>query len=212
MRALIRRAVAGERDAVRALVDAISPIIQARAARVLLRRHGAAGRDVRQEILDLSQHVFLTLFADEGRFLLQWDPERGASLENYVGLAAEREIASILRSRRRNPWSDDPTEAEILEANVEPRPSPELQVVSRDLLARVLERLEDRLSARGLELFHWIVLDGRSVEEVCALGNLTPDAVYAWRSRLGRQLREIAAELMSDTGSSPRIPAPETAS
>jgi RNA polymerase sigma-70 factor (ECF subfamily) len=210
MEALIRRALARERDAVLALVAVLSPVIQARAARMLLRAGG--NRDVRQETLDLSQHVFLTLFADGGRFLLAWDPDRGASLENYVGLAAEREIASILRSRRRNPWSDDPTEAEILEAAVEPRPGPEREVLSRDLLRRVLDRLESRLSPRGREMFQWIVLDGLPVEEVCARGQLTPEAVYAWRSRLGKQVREIAAELRSDPPSSRRIPAREPAS
>ncbi len=68
------------------------------------------GRDARQEVKDLTQHVLMILFAEEGRALLRWDPDGGASFANFVGLIAEREIASILRSRRRSP-GEEPTEA-----------------------------------------------------------------------------------------------------
>ena len=79
-------------------------------ARVLLRRESAGlGRDVRQELEDIAQEVFAALFADGARLLKMWSPERGLSLANFVGLLAEREAISILRSGRRSPWTEDPT-------------------------------------------------------------------------------------------------------
>src|SRR5687768_1618744 len=79
-------------------------------ARGLARRMvKARGRDLRQEVEDLTQEVFVALFADDARALRLWDPARGASLANFVGLLAEREVASILRSGRRSPWTEDPT-------------------------------------------------------------------------------------------------------
>jgi RNA polymerase sigma-70 factor (ECF subfamily) len=203
----IARALASDREAVQSLVAELTPVIQARAARCLLRRRqGAGGRDVREELRDLTQHVFLALFADDGRFLRDWSPDGGASLENFVGLIAERQILSLLRSRRRNPWTDVPTEAEEIEVRSPADPGPEIPTLSRDLLRRVIERAEVELSERGVEMLHWLVLEERAVEEVCALTGMKPEAVYAWRSRLGQRLRTIAAEIVSDPGSSPRTP------
>ncbi|MEP7126193.1 MAG: hypothetical protein ABJE95_34995 [Byssovorax sp.] len=207
MPARIQKALDGERDAARSLVDELSPVIQARIVRSLARRSEAAGgRDVRQEVRDLTQHMFLLLFADGGRVLRQWDPARGSSLQNFVGLVVEREAASILRRRRRNPWGEHPTEDEDFERMSHAAPGPESQTISRDLLRRAIVRARARLSDRGLALFQWIIVEDRSVEEVCALANMTPEAVYAWRSRLARLLREIAAEGMSEGEGTRRSP------
>ena len=205
--ALIRRAVARDRKATHELVGQLSPVIQARAARALVRRRSSAGgRDARQEIKDLTQHVLMVLFAEGGRTLLRWDPEGGASLVNFVGVIAEREIASILRSRRRSPWGEEPTEdGDLAELNTID-PGHEERAISKDLLRVALDRVRERLNERGLEMFYWIVIDGHTVDEVCALAGMKPDAVYAWRSRLAKLLRDIAAEISSDSGEMPRIP------
>jgi RNA polymerase sigma-70 factor (ECF subfamily) len=205
--ALIHRAAAREREAVQLLVQQLTPVIQARAARALLRRQAAAGgRDSRQELTDFTQHVFMVLFADGGRVLLQWRPDGGASFVNFIGMVAEREIASILRSRRRSPWGEEATAAEDLAAISGTVADGEGRAISKDILRQVVARLDGRLSERGIELFQWIVVDDCSVEEVCVLAGMKPDAVYAWRSRLARVLREIAAEIVSDVGDSTRTP------
>jgi RNA polymerase sigma factor (sigma-70 family) len=205
--ALIRRAVARDREATHALVGQLSPIIQARAARALLRRRSTAGgRDARQEVKDLTQHVLMVLFADDGRALLRWDPEGGASLANFVGVIAENEIASILRSRRRSPWGEEPTDAGDLAELNSADPGHEERAISKDLLRIALDRVREQLSERGLEMFSWIVIDGHTVEEVCDLAGMKPDAVYAWRSRLARLLREIAEEVSSDSKETSRTP------
>ncbi|WP_437941041.1 RNA polymerase sigma factor [Sorangium sp. So ce341] len=206
--ALIARAVSGEPAAVRALVDLLTPTIQERVMRPLLRRRRAAGhRDVRQEVEDMTQSVFLALFADGGRTLRQWDPARGLSLTSFVGLVAEREACSILRSRRRNPWTEQPTEDDALERADGASVSPEPAAISRELLATLAVRLRDRLSERGLELFYLLLVDERSTEDACALTGMTADAVYAWRSRIGRLVRQIAAELAAEAEAPGRAPA-----
>src|SRR5262245_51304251 len=106
----VNAALGGDKGAIRALVAALSPVIQARVARALLRRRAASkARDIRQEVEDLTQEVFVALFADGGRTLREWSPSRGLSLLNFAGLVAEREVASIMRSGRRSPWTEDPT-------------------------------------------------------------------------------------------------------
>jgi RNA polymerase sigma-70 factor (ECF subfamily) len=201
------RALGGEPVAARRMVQVLTPVIQARAARQLLRRQrGAGGRDVAQEIADLTQRVFLIMLEDDGRVLRQWDPARGLSLLNFVGLVAEREVASILRSGRRSPWTDDPTLDEDLAAHAEPVRASESQLLSQEMLELLLDKLRARLSPNGLALFHRLFVDEATVEEVCAEQNMTAAAVYAWRSRLGKLIREISFELMSDSERKARIP------
>lgn len=212
---LLALALAGDAGAVRTLVAAMTPIVQARVARVLLRRESAGrGRDVRQELEDLAQEVFAALFAERGRLLRLWSPERGLSLTNFVGLLAEREAISILRSGRRSPWTEDPTEAEDLSERAGATTGGvDAQLASRQLLERLLDRLRAQLSPKGLQLFVWLLVEQQPVEDVCRLADMKPDAVYAWRSRLGKLLRTLAAEIstedaapVSDIAASPRTP------
>jgi DNA-directed RNA polymerase specialized sigma24 family protein len=193
---LVRTAVAGERASVRALVAVLAPVVQARVARMLLRRRAAGvRREVRQEILDLSQEVFAALFERDARVLRSWDPARGMSLANFVGLVAEREVASILRSGVRSPFSGDDL---LSEAAALPVPAPatlEADLASRRLLERLLDALRARLSPLGLQMFRLLYAEERSVEEVCAAMSMRPDAVYAWKSRLSRLAVEVRREL-----------------
>lgn len=203
---LIRPALAGEEPALTRLVQGLTPVIQSRVARsLLLRRTGtAAGRDVRQEVEDLTQEIFLVLFADGGKVLRSWQPDRGLSLLNFVGLVAERQTASILRSGRRSPWKEDPTLVEDLD-QVAPDSDPEEIVASREQLRHLLHRLTEELTPLGRQLFDLLFLRELPFEEVTRQTGMSPDAVYAWRSRLRRLARRLLDET-SETRLAPRTP------
>ncbi len=202
---LVERALARDGDALRSLVDVLTPVIQARVARALLRRAAAAsGRNIRQEVEDLTQDVFASLFADGGKALRAWEPGRGLSLANFVGFVAERQVASILRTTRRSPWTEDPTLMEELDTPVDAT-GVELRVESQQMLEALLDRLREELSPLGLSLFEMLFIHQRSVPEVCERMGMSRDAVYAWQSRLGKLTRKLGAELMSDSQASPRI-------
>lgn len=190
-------ALGGDPGALRELTASLLPIVQARVVRALLRRSGqAAGRSVRQELEDLSHEVMLSLLADRGRVLRSWAPERGLSLQAFVGFVAEREVASLMRTARRNPWTEDPTLAEGLERSDEG--GFELRIESQQLLERLLDRLTEQLSPLGLQLFELLFIAQRTVPEVCTQTGMNRDAVYAWRSRLSRLARELCDELSGE--------------
>ena len=192
----VERALAGDEAALTRLVDALTPVIQARVARgLLLWRQGlSAGRDVRQEVEDLTQEVFLALFDDGGRVLRNWNPERGLSLANFAGLVAERQTVSVLRTGKRSPWKEDPTLTEELD---EPAatPGPEEAAASRETLRLLLRRLTEELSPLGRQLFELLFLRELPVREVIERTGMSPDAIYAWRSRLRRMARRLLADL-----------------
>jgi RNA polymerase sigma-70 factor (ECF subfamily) len=183
----------------------LTPVIQARVARTLLaHRWGGAGRDIRQQVEDLAQEVFLALFADEGRVLRSWQAERGLSLENFVGLVAERRTVSFLRSGRRNARKEELASGEELDVRVD-EPDPEEVAASRQQLRLLLGRLRESLSPLGLHLFQLLFVQELTLQEAMAASGLSADAVYAWRSRLRRLARELMREL-SETGPPPRTP------
>lgn len=202
----IQSALAGDEPALARLVRKLTPVIQSRVARsLLLRRTGrAAGRDIRQEVEDLTQDIFLLLFADGGKVLRSWQPERGLSLANFVGLVAERQTVSILRSGKRSPWKEDPALPEDLDRAAS-ESGPEEIAASREQLKLLLQRLTEELTPLGRHLFDLLFLRELPFEEVTRQTGMSPDAVYAWRSRLRRLARRLLDEA-SENRLDPRTP------
>jgi RNA polymerase sigma factor (sigma-70 family) len=194
---LIERALASDPRALRELVALVLPVVRARAVWALRRRANAErrGRDANQEGEDLTQDVLGSLFADKGRILRAWDSKRGLSLKNYVGLVAARQVSSILRTGRRSPWSEEPSPDSELAGMADSVPPIEISLAARELFDRLFERLHEELSVRGMVLFRALVVEEQSVEDVCRTFGMTEDSVYAWRSRLLRRTRELAAEI-----------------
>lgn len=190
----LRRALAGHERALDRLVTSLTPVIQARVARCLLRwRAGSAGgRNVRQEVEDLSQEIFVLLFDDGGKVLRSWQPERGLPLARFVDLVTERRVVSILRSGRRNPWRDDPTLPEELDREA-PEQGPEALTASREEWRLLVRRLAEELSPLGRHLFDLLFVRELPLVDVVAQTGMSPDAVYAWRSRLRRLVRRLLA-------------------
>ena len=202
---LIGRALAGDPAGLARLVALLTPVIQVRVARTLrdYRSLLAGGRDLRQEVEDLTQEVFLELFRRDAHVLRSWQAERGLSLENFVGLMAERRVISFLRSGRRNPRQEAPSLAEE-ELDVEsPDSDPEEVTASREQLALLLDRLREEVSPQGWQIFDLLYIQELSQPEVKAATGLSDDAIYAWRSRLRRLAQKLLAE-MSENPVPPR--------
>src|SRR5260221_5669361 len=105
-RTLLEAALAGDASQMRALVERLVPVVEARVMSVLRRyRHR---EQVAQTAPDFTQHVFLMLFRNDGRCLRAWEVGREASLPTFVALVAEREGIAILRRDRGNPWTEAP--------------------------------------------------------------------------------------------------------
>lgn len=187
----IEAALAGDVTAMRRLVAVLTPVVQARVARAVLRRGHLDARTVRQEVADLTQEAFATLFADGGRALTSWDPTFGRSLQNYVGQRVEWFVASLLRGApvEARSRAREPSEGE--RADAEPRTRGSL-VEHRDSVRRVVAGIERRWPELGVRLFYLLfVLQAPSKEVGDELG-LSCAAVDQWRFRL----REFARGLL----------------
>ena len=150
----------------------------------------------------MTQEVFVELFRADGKLLRSWDPERGMGLKSFVGFVAEQRVAAIMRSQRRNPWTEDPTlDATFGVDEGDDAQSPEELALSRETIAKVLEGARAALSPKGQLLFRLLIVEQRSTKEVCDEVGMRVDAVHAWRSRLKKLLLELLAELQGEEAS-----------
>jgi DNA-directed RNA polymerase specialized sigma24 family protein len=205
-RELVEGAARREARACAALVERFTPIIRRRVARALQIHGTRRGRAVeRSDVLDLAQEVFVVLLDRDARVLRSWEPGRGLSLDNFVGLVAEREARSIARSGRRSAWAERPTVYDDL--SVHPAPHcPEGELASRDELARALGVLREQLTPTGYAMFEALFIEESSIEEVAARFATTANALYTFRSRLRRELASLRGEqvpLRATAGESP---------
>lgn len=195
----VKAALSGDAAQLELLLAAIQPVVHVRVLRgVLRRRSQARGRDLGPDLEDLVQEVFAALFADEGKALLSWDATRGLSFINFVGFLAEREVAMRMRTGRRNPWTEDPTLDTTLVFLRGVSPSDEDRVEARDVLRALSDRLRERLSPLGRQYFQLLLVEDRPIQEVSLQTGTSVDALYAWRSRLRRVLRELRAEILGE--------------
>ena len=193
---LLELALAGDVRAQNELVSKLRPVIQWRVAAMLRRwRTGtASGRDLRQEVEDVVQAVFLTLFDKDADILRSWDPDIGP-LEALVGHIASIRTAEICRSRL-SPWREEPTAGEDL-----PDPgrhdTPEDHALSRNELLVILFCLRSRFTPRDIQLFDLTFLQQLSPPEVAEKAKSGLDAIYKWRSRLRQWARDCRSKAQS---------------
>jgi RNA polymerase sigma-70 factor (ECF subfamily) len=152
----------------------------------------------------MTQEVFVSLLENDGRALRAWREDRKLSFENFIGLLADRQVVTILRTGKRSPWTEEPTESEALEGYLGEQSGEVSAIASRELLAGVLDRLREELSVKMLRLFQAIWIDEIPIPKVCEELGMQAEAVYTARSRIAKRARAIAAEL-SGSGSPTRM-------
>lgn len=184
---LLARVCAWEPRAVEEFVDILEPVCRARINKVLLRAGDASRRDVD----DLCQITWMALLMNGGRLARKWSSSKGLSFENYAGLKAEHLARDFVRQKKEVLWRDDEP-CTSLEPRLDSSRAPDRLVEASDLMQKVTSVLQSELSEVGRKLFYLLYVEQLEVDEVCSIMGMTPDAVYAWRSRLGRRMEEIA--------------------
>lgn len=191
---LVRRALAGERAARRALADGLLDAIQREVALVLARTASRSGRDPRQEVRDLVHDVLVALFEHDGRELRRWDPTRGRTLASFVRLVARRRVARILGQQRGNPWALQPIDPSELSQDDDAALVRQLE--ERNQLDALLLALHASMSARDHELFERLFVQQLDPEDVSRQLDMTRGAVNAWCYRTRKLARRLLVEGM----------------
>ena len=172
---LVRAVIAGDPRAAAEFVAELEAVVQARVARVLL-RSGASDRSrLEHDQTDYMQDAFAMLLDDRARALAAWDPEAGRSLENYVGQSVEWFVSTRVRSLRvRRVDGVDADAVAVGRSALE----------HRDQLRRLLDAIEAKWPAFGLQMFYQLFVLQASSKQVGAEMGLGSDAVDQWRCRM----------------------------
>ncbi|MEL6186199.1 MAG: sigma-70 family RNA polymerase sigma factor [Myxococcota bacterium] len=193
-------ALSGDQEAMLSLAKAWLPAIQVRVARSLAAR---SGRFEARDVEDLTQEVFVRLFARDARVLRSFDPHRGTSLLGFIRLVADREVSNVLRSDRRRPSARNLVLDDQLDETSEPAVQ-EQRAIRRDLMAKLYHRLQAWLTPRGRELFDVVFVEDQPIETVAERFGMKRGAIYAWKNRVCVKARSLVEELegAEDTGRS----------
>ncbi len=187
--ASVRGAFAEGRPRADALARALLILLPPLAARELVPWSGHYRRSPASLCEDVVQDVMLKLFADRGRVIRTWDPERGLSLRGFLRRVVRFHVLQLFRSSVKNPWRDRLTESHV-------------EVVGDDSDATLhqlwLWEVRDLLLAgeneHGRALYVGLFVEHRSAEDVGEQHNMTRDAVYQWRSRFKRRASRLLSQ------------------
>lgn len=191
---LLRAAVARDPGAVREVVRRLTPVIQNRIARILLRGCRDRTSSIRREVEDITQDVLLALFDKQGQTLLSWNPERGTTLEGFASVVAERLVITILRNRQRNPFQLEPHDPTDFDQADTKATHADDALGARQTLLALAQTLRAQLSPLGLEMFYRLFVWEESVAVVSENAGLGVEAVYQWRSRLKKQVQTLVEQ------------------
>jgi DNA-directed RNA polymerase specialized sigma24 family protein len=197
--AILRRALAGSEPDLQALVRLLTPAVQGAVARIYLQGARASQLwNLREEVQEQTQEVLLLLFEDNSAILRSWRADAGLSLASFAALVARRRTISRLRSHRRNPWSEAPMEQELVEGVAAHRSTTEDQLADAQVLHQAQRDVQASLNDRGRQLLQWLIVEDRDNQELAAVTDLSLAAIYQWRSRLTRALRDRIHALSSE--------------
>lgn len=189
---LVRRALRGHGDAVRALVDRLMPVIRAQVAYGITRRAGRvqAGRD------DYAQEIWLALWAEDGKRLRAYEPGRGATFEGYVGVVAERLFRSLLRKEVAQKRGGDlhQVDQEALDRVHAEGQGPAAQVEARRDAEALWAHLQTVLPERGQLVFRLIYTDGLTVDDAAAALGVNRQVVYNWQFKIRNAAKAFLGE------------------
>jgi RNA polymerase sigma factor (sigma-70 family) len=175
-RELVKRALAGDRAAMRELfAQVICPIVERR----LGHRLALAGAE-RAALRDHVQEVLVHLLERDAAVLRRWDPARGA-LEPFIAKVAENHLISRLRKR------PPPSPSEDLDDEPAPSESPAQGASYSHLVLRLLREMNENDAA----LFRAIYLEELAPDEAATLLGISREAAHKRIQRLRARLTEM---------------------
>jgi RNA polymerase sigma factor (sigma-70 family) len=189
----LEAALAGDRVVRNRLVHQLTPVIHKRVARALLRHTTARGRAIGQDVEGLVQNVWVHLISKDYKVLRDWKHERGLSLRNFVGLVTDRQTNLALRSRKKSPYTEDPTPIENFD-RADPTPRPDEAASAKEKRRKLLEQVKEKAGPRGYYVFKLLFDRGLKPAEAAKESGLSIDAIYKWQERLRNIVRRILDE------------------
>ena len=122
----------------------------------------------------------------------EYDPRRGG-FRGWLHRIASGRVVDLLRRRRE---AERASEREVPLVDPNPTPDEVWDHAWRDEHLRYcLEQARDAVTPRNYRAFQLMLLDGYSVEQVCATLDMNPNQVYKAKHRVLKRVRERLARV-----------------
>ncbi len=187
---LLLRARSGKSADINALILYIVPDIHAGVGAVAFKYkiHPIS----RADIEDLIHDIILLILAEPARFL---DNCQKAASEDachqLIRLFAYSKTRELLRRKRLRTQREPSFDPNILHEMAQSSSFCERWINVANEFRCMITAMRCRLKARGFQIFIWLFVEERTVEEVQALTGLNPAAIHQWRRRLRVMAKEI---------------------
>jgi RNA polymerase sigma factor (sigma-70 family) len=180
---LIDQSLAGNKTAIRQLVDYLIPTIKKKVLAILHAHLSASS--FASDADDVAQLVLEKLFRNGGQVLKNWDRQR--PLRPNVSVLSRNAAIDWLRERK----NLDPLE--VLE--VEPSEDPRAELENRDEMMRLMKELNRELSPQDSFLFRELIINDRSFEDISTETGLVVGTLHVRKHRLMKKVSAIAQKL-----------------
>ncbi len=131
---------------------------------------------------------------DQLRVLGAYDPTRGASLEGYVGMIAERELGNIrqkeldAQKRKTNTLA---IAVDRIDEVARSTDSPEENLEGRRLSEQLGVYLEAQLPPKGRMICRYVYGDHAPIERISEILGVSRQVVYNWQHRIRKLAQEF---------------------
>lgn len=196
---LIRRALLhDDRKAEKIVLEKISAIVVFHVRITLYRYCRKDGRDPSVYVEDYAQNAMSKIW--EKKALLEWTPERGTA-NAYFGTITRNCVHEKLNSRNKNHQTETATPSEDFEMMTNDSELGTIldEIVRKDLLVKLYDRLMERGTQREIRLFDMIYRQHLASEAIATNLGLTMDTYFTAHSRLLKFCKQLAEELLRES-------------
>lgn len=183
----IQAALAGDRRATGALLAELTPVVVARVRRV------ARFAPPYLSLEDLTQEVWLQLFANHGDLLLAFDAARGP-LRAYVAAIAAHVAKDVLRNAQARKRGGRRAACALPDDDHLAGHDACACLEDRDELVHLLEHLDQVLPQRGRRVMWALCAGDASPEATAAALGCSAHVVYNWRYKIRHQAAAWSAD------------------
>ena len=142
---------------------------------------------------DVAQQVFGSV----AQAVTRWQPDEGrARFRTWLTTIAHNTIINALTRRPSDRASGDTAERDWLAAYAPDDAASQILLMEsrREIFQWAARRVRGEFEPRTWDAFWLTAVEGREVEDVAALIDKKPGAIYAARSRVMRRLKEMVAQ------------------
>ena len=165
-----------------------------------------AGTGRIDDVDELVQEVWCRFLSRDRRLLGYYDPRRGVFGPFIAWVAYQQALCVLDLKRNRSPLYGLPSEGEFLVDEGSSRFASDL--LQRDLIQKLLERVDVEHAVEDRVLLSEHYLRGRSLREVAEELGVTEDCVYQRNRRLKRKLARTVERLLPSATRPPVPPVP----